>query len=530
MADPITIAAGDSVLGGTGDDAYTVAAATDLAGSAVVDLGGTDTVEFEFRLAADDSDNDFARTGNALNITSTANSANFSGIETLVTDGGTLDLTQRDGSQYLLDSSVTATADNDGGTATFGAAGTFLEFDSSDLSLTDPGGAWSIASVEETDFVANGGGVTLTEGEVQFGAAGAGLTFEAAALDIGLTETQDVDIDVTYENDTTDATFAQTFTVTVDGDNSGDDVVFGDGDFVDDGALIDDFSDGGTNDSLGEGNDQFFGREGADLADGEAGEDLLVGGNGADTLSGGAGDDEIYGGRGDDNTVLSLNRGGIDLTSIPDNNGISGTSSDAVLRGGEGDDFVNGGLGDDGIDGDEGADVLVGGDGDDIIFGGGGNDEVFGGDGADALVGGAGDDTLVGGFGDDVIDAIGGGRNDIFGGAGDDVILANDDKDTIAPGKGDDLIDANGGEHIFTFFADNDSNVIVAWGTGSKLDVSSFGLSEAEVEAELTTGLNLVDDKGDADFSGGDDDSTFVSGNFSLIVDSVELTTDDFIV
>ena len=526
MADPITIAVGDKVLGGTGDDLYEGADLGALAGTQIVDLAGNDTVEVGGLLAAADS---FDRIGNVLTIEADGNSAELSGIETLVTDGGTLDLTQRDGSQYLLDSSVTATADNDGGTAaTFGKPGTFLEFNSSDLSLTAPAVTWSIASVEGTDFVPSGGGVTLTEGEVQFGAAVDDLTFEAAALDIGLTETQDVDIDVVYENDANDVTFAKTFTVTVEGDNSGDDVVFGDGDPT---ALDDVFGDDGdattTDTPLGEGNDQFFGREADDLADGEAGEDLLVGGNGADELDGGADDDEIYGGRGDDNDGLAVVSVGVSSATLT-------TSGNGALLGGEGDDFVNGGLGDDGIEGGAGVDKLNGGNGDDIIFGDAGNDEVFGGDGDDTLVGGTGNDTLVGGFGDDVIDATGGGANDIFGGAGDDTILASTNSDTIAAGKGDDVISGNGGEHTFKFFADSDKNVIVDWGDGSQIDISSFDLSEAEVAAALSTGEALVANDGTADFaaltSGDVGDSVFTYEDFSLVVDAVELTTDDFII
>jgi Ca2+-binding RTX toxin-like protein len=540
MADPITIfaTAGDNELGGAQDDAYLLPFDTDrtttvgtLVGSELVDLGGTDTATLEFAPAAADV---FTLSDGVLTVDvggdgATTADATFEGIETLITDGGSLDLTATSGTQYLLvDVNVSPGADEFMFGGTTAATDNVLEFDSATGTTSDPTIDLQIAAVEGVDFAADTN-VAVDGGRVVFGTNGDDDLQFTPDEDLGLTlgESQDFEIDVTYEDKDDDATsFTQTFTITVDGDNSGDDVILGDGDFADPATLADDLT--GTN-SLGDGNDQAFLREGDDSAAGEDGDDTLVGGNGADTLNGGAGADEIFGGRGDDNGDLAFVAGNIDLTDGAEVNGVTGTN--AGLLGGEGDDFIKGGQGADGIDGGAGADDLNGSDGDDIILGGDGDDEIFGDAGADALVGGAGDDTLVGGAGDDMIDASDGGRNSIFGGAGDDVIFANADKDEIAPGKGDDLIDANGGAHTFTFFADNDSNVIVDWGAGSQIDVSSFGLSEAEVEAALTTGVDLVDAVGDADFTaGGTDDSAFVSGSFSLVVDAVELTTDDFII
>ena len=99
----------------------------------------------------------------------------------------------------------------------------------------------------------------------------------------------------------------------------------------------------------------------------------IVGGEGGDTLTGGAGGDVINGGGGDD-----------------------------VIDGGAGDDVLDGCAGDDVIDGGEGGDTLLGGDGDDVLSGG---------EDADVIDGGAGDDTLTGG----------GGADQISGGAGDDL-------------------------------------------------------------------------------------------------------------
>ena len=524
MADPITIFAsgGANELGGAQDDAYLLPFDSDrgttvgkLVGSELVDLGGTDTATLEFAPAVTDTFN--LADGVLSADTGGGSPATFEGLESLATDGGTLDLTATSGTQYLLVGvNVSPAADEFTFGTTTAAMDNVLEFDSATGTTSDPGIDLQIAAVEGVDFAA-GTNVAVDGGRVVFGADGDDDLQFTPNDDLGLTlgESQDFEIDVTYEDKADDTTsFTQTFTIAVDGDNSGDDVILGDGDFanVD---LEDDVD-------LGDGNDQAFLREANDTADGGDGADVLVGGNGNDNLNGDAGNDELYGGRGDDNGLAN----DTDDLAIDSDGIVSGT---AGLDGGPGDDFINGGLGDDGIDGGEGADVLVGGDGNDIIFGGDGNDEIFGGDGEDIIQSGAGDDTVVGGAGDDTI-FNSGGRDEIFAGAGDDEIKAGDDKDTIYAGTGDDLIDANSGEHTFVFFDDNDSNVIVDWGTGSKLDVSSFGLSEAEVEAALTTGVDLVDNTGAADFSDGDDDSTFVSGSFSLIVENVELTTDDFMI
>ncbi|WP_137818293.1 calcium-binding protein [Pseudomonas sp. 2FG] len=84
----------------------------------------------------------------------------------------------------------------------------------------------------------------------------------------------------------------------------------------------------------------------------------------------------------------------LDVTGVPDDETITGTS---------GNDTLNGDL----IDA-EGTDTIYGGAGDDSLNGLLGNDVLFGEAGNDALDGGAGDDSLSGGLGDDsyVVDSL----------------------------------------------------------------------------------------------------------------------------
>ncbi|MEQ8862484.1 MAG: FG-GAP-like repeat-containing protein, partial [Thalassobaculum sp.] len=147
----------------------------------------------------------------------------------------------------------------------------------------------------------------------------------------------------------------------------------------------------------------------ADTITGTSGDDVIDALNGADLVYGGDGNDTLYGGNGDDS-----------------------------LLGEDGGDLLVGGNGDDLIIGSTGADTLVGDHGNDRLDGGSGNDVLSGSTGDDALSGGAGDDTLYGGDGVDSL--YGGAGNDvIYGGDNDRVVDGGDGQDTLYLDSADDL-------------------------------------------------------------------------------------------
>ncbi|HSA80753.1 MAG TPA: cadherin domain-containing protein [Geminicoccaceae bacterium] len=177
----------------------------------------------------------------------------------------------------------------------------------------------------------------------------------------------------------------ETFSVTVQFDNSGDDALTGDGG--------DNVIDGGP------GNDQIYGQDG---------NDHLIGGSGNDTLVGGDGDDVLDGGDGDD-----------------------------MLNGWAGADQLSGGAGHDRLFGHNGNDWLNGGDGNDQLFGGADHDHLDGGAGDDRLSGEAGNDVLKGGAGNDILTGGSGADRFVFDGLDDgvDVIADFSTGDVLAIGN-----------------------------------------------------------------------------------------------
>ena len=113
------------------------------------------------------------------------------------------------------------------------------------------------------------------------------------------------------------------------------------------------------------------------------------------------------------------------LTGSSQKDSLTGDDNPNVLMGMGGADTLNGGIGND---------MLSGGDGDDTLNGGIGNDMLSGGDGDDTLNGDAGDDTLTGGAGDD----------DLSGGAGADTFVFS----TADSGDSDAILDYTDGDKI----------------------------------------------------------------------------------
>jgi Ca2+-binding RTX toxin-like protein len=145
---------------------------------------------------------------------------------------------------------------------------------------------------------------------------------DGSLLDYETADQHDIVIQVTDAGGLSDT---ETFSISVQFDNSGDDALTGDGG--------DNVMDGGP------GNDQIWGQDG---------NDHLIGGPGNDTLMGGDGDD--------------------------------------VLDGGDGDDVLNGGANSDQLNGGAGSDMLFGSFGNDVLNGGAGKDTLSGGSGTDRFV------------------------------------------------------------------------------------------------------------------------------------------------
>ncbi len=118
------------------------------------------------------------------------------------------------------------------------------------------------------------------------------------------------------------------------------------------------------------------------------------------------------------------------------------------------------------------------GDGGDDLSGGNGNDQLHGGAGADTLSGGNGRDGLFGGLGNDALEG-GNGRDELLGGLGDDLLEGGNDRDTLNGGGGDDMLRGGNGRDLFVI-ADPGTDTIADYDRGERIDLSGFGLTEAD--------------------------------------------------
>ena len=268
---------------------------------------------------------------------------------------------------------------------------------------------------------------------------------DGSLLDYETAEQHSVVVQVTDAGGLSDT---ETFSVTVQFDNSGDDALTGDGG--------DNVIDGGP------GNDQIYGQDG---------NDHLIGGSGNDTLVGGDGDD--------------------------------------VLDGGDGDDMLNGWTGSDQLSGDAGHDRLFGYYGDDWLSGGDGNDQLFGGVDHDHLDGGAHDDRLSGDAGDDVLKG-GAGNDTLSGGSGADrfvfdgvdqgvdVITDFGDGDVLA--IGDTLTGFSAGQEAeFVNLVDNGTSTTVQVDADGATNGSAF-TSIAVLNGVTGTTVSALVNAGQIDF------------------------------
>ncbi|MDZ5664094.1 calcium-binding protein [Nocardioides sp. S-58] len=135
------------------------------------------------------------------------------------------------------------------------------------------------------------------------------------------------------------------------------------------------------------------------------------------------------------------------MTGDADDNDLTWTGCDAVLRGGPGDDSLRWAydllfesyefdcVGDASVDGGDGRDTVRGNSGDDRLIGGPGRDQVEGRGGSDRIRGGGGNDVLDGGE----------GRDDVRGEQGRDVLRGRASADTLLGGPGRDTADGSNG-------------------------------------------------------------------------------------
>ena len=100
----------------------------------------------------------------------------------------------------------------------------------------------------------------------------------------------------------------------------------------------------------------------------------------------------------------------------------------------------------------------------------------------DVLTGDSNPNTLMGMGGDDIISAES-GMNELHGDAGDDKITGGSDNDTINGGAGDDDLTGGGGNDTFVFTKKDsgDSDAILDYSAGDKIDLKAFELSAQQV-------------------------------------------------
>ncbi|MFP4219755.1 MAG: DUF4347 domain-containing protein [Phormidium sp.] len=170
---------------------------------------------------------------------------------------------------------------------------------------------------------------------------------------------------------------------------------------------------------------------------------------------------------------------------------------EAILNGTEEDDTLIGGDRNEAITGFAGDDLIEGNGGDDLIFGNQGSDDISGGDGNDVIAGGRDGDRILGNAGSDAL----------FGNKGNDVIDGGEDADLIHGGQDDDIID--GGDGHDELFGDL-GNDLVRGGLGDDLIVGGDG--DDSLEGGAGDDLVLAG-LGNDRVSGDDGNDTIVGGN-----------------
>lgn len=189
---------------------------------------------------------------------------------------------------------------------------------------------------------------------------------------------------------------------------------------------------------------------------------------------------------------LTLTTSNVVLSSVTENDQLSGSDARDDMFGGRGDDVISGAGDIDRIFGESGNDTLSGGDGEDIIFGGAGTDTITGDLDNDTIDGGDGKDNIKGGEGEDAIS----------GGSDDDLLIGDDEatnwqqafNDTLSGGAGNDTLGGGGGDDTLTG-GDGADSFRISYGNYWYYS----GLSLASDTTDTVTDFNASADK--VDFS-----------------------------
>ena len=265
-----------------------------------------------------------------------------------------------------------------------------------------------------------------------------------------------------------------------------------------------------------------------DNVSGSSFDDILIGDAGVNILSGGGGDDVLRGGLGGD---MLQGGAGMDMASY------EGSAARVVINLGTG--FRSGGdaagdkfAGIEGLTGSSHNDVLVGGQGANVLEGGDGDDMLRGGVDADTLRGGAGVDiasyagsasavtiNLATGFrsGGDAtgdlfssIEGLTGSSHDdlLVGDAGANVLEGASGDDVLRGGAGGDALRGGAGVDMASY-SDSDARVVINLGTGFRSGGDAAGDTFSNIEGLIGSAHNdvLVGSAGGnvLDGGGGDD-------------------------
>ena len=172
----------------------------------------------------------------------------------------------------------------------------------------------------------------------------------------------------------------------------------------------------------------------------------------------------------------------------------AGTTTFAIIQGGEGDDVLTAGDGNDSVSGQAGDDVLFGGAGNDFVGGFAGEDDVHGGNGDDNVQGHEDNDELFGDAGDDNLDD----------GTGNDTVHAGDGADEFFGDVGDDVFNGGPGDDYFNGFDFSGADTFVGGPGNDWLDYRRMRAITADLDGVADDGENCPGDDCEGDNAGAD--------------------------
>jgi Ca2+-binding RTX toxin-like protein len=181
------------------------------------------------------------------------------------------------------------------------------------------------------------------------------------------------------------------------------------------------------------------------------------------------------------------------------NNAVTGSAADEVVRGLGGDDTLDGAAGSDVVFGDQGNDRADGSMGNDQVYGWLGNDTLFGSAGDDQVFGQEDHDFIGGGSGNDYLSGAV-GNDDLYGEAGQDLLFGNAGDDTLSGGAGRDVFAfglGDGRDTIRDFVAAGAERDVIAFNSGVLTSFAAVQAASTQEGADVritispTSGLLL---------------------------------------